>query len=78
MIMKFRFWMDNARKIALPQSALPRITSIVLAISAGSRSLCVGYGTEKCKDCGFCMAGEMSSVFHFCPDTILSGFKLRM
>lgn len=44
----------------------------------GSRGLCVGYGTEKCKDCGFCMAGEMSSVFHFCPDTILSGFKLRM
>lgn len=26
----------------------------------------------------FWMAGEMSSVFHFCPDTILSGFKLRM
>lgn len=32
--MKFKFWMDNARKIALPQSALPCITAIVLAISA--------------------------------------------
>lgn len=44
----------------------------------GSRSLCLGYGTEQCRVCGFCMAGEMASVFHFCPDTILSGFKLRM
>lgn len=44
----------------------------------GSRGLCVGYGTDKCKDCGFCMAGEMSSVFHFCPDTLLAGFRLRM
>ena len=44
----------------------------------GSRSLCLGYGTEQCRVCGFCMAGEMASVFHFRPDTILSGFKLRM
>lgn len=44
----------------------------------GSRGLCVGYGTDKCAQCGFCMAGEMSSVFHFCPDTIFAGFKLRM
>lgn len=44
----------------------------------GSRSLCLGYGTEQCKVCGFCMAGEMASVFHFKSDTILSGFKLRM
>ena len=44
----------------------------------GSRSLCLGYGTEQCKVCGFCMAGEMASVFHFKLDTILSGFKLRM
>jgi len=44
----------------------------------GSRGLCLGYGTNQCRDCGFCMAGEMSSVFHFCPDTILAGFKLRM
>ena len=44
----------------------------------GSRSLCLGYNTEQCRVCGFCMAGEMASVFHFRPDTILSGFKLRM
>jgi Fe-coproporphyrin III synthase len=44
----------------------------------GSRGLCVGYGTDQCRQCGFCMAGEMASVFHFCPDTLLSGFKLRM
>ena len=44
----------------------------------GSRGLCMGYGTEQCRKCGFCMAGEMASVFHFCPDTLLSGFKLRM
>jgi hypothetical protein len=43
-----------------------------------SRSLCLGYGTEQCRVCGFCMAGEMASVFRFKPDTILSGFKLRM
>lgn len=44
----------------------------------GSRGLCLGYGTQQCRECGFCMAGEMSSVFHFCPDTLLAGFKLRM
>lgn len=44
----------------------------------GSRGLCVGYGTEQCRVCGFCMAGEMASVFNFKVDTVLSGFKLRM
>lgn len=44
----------------------------------GARGLCVGYGTDKCSQCGFCMAGEMASVFHFSPDTVLAGFKLRM
>ena len=44
----------------------------------GSRGLWLGYGTEQCRACGFCMAGEMASVFSFKPDTILSGFKLRM
>ena len=29
---KFSFWLDNARKIALPQSLLPCITAIVLSI----------------------------------------------
>ena len=44
----------------------------------GTRGLCLGYGTEQCRVCGFCMAGEMSSVWSFRPDTILAGFKLRM
>ena len=44
----------------------------------GSRSLCLGYGTEQCRVCGFFLSVEMASVFHFRPDTILSGFKLRM
>lgn len=44
----------------------------------GTRGLCLGYGTEQCRVCGFCMAGEMASVWHFKLDTILAGFKLRM
>ncbi|MDE6493338.1 MAG: radical SAM protein [Bacteroidales bacterium] len=44
----------------------------------GSRGPCAGYGTEICQACGFCMAGEMASVFAFCPDTILAGMKLRV
>lgn len=43
----------------------------------GSRGLCVGYGTDICKRCGFCMAGEMASVFNLCPDTIMAGLNLR-
>ena len=34
-------------------------------------------GRKGCSDCGFCMAGEMASVFNFCPDTIVAGLKLR-
>ncbi len=30
--MRLRFWLDNSRKIALPQSALPCLTAIVLCI----------------------------------------------
>jgi MoaA/NifB/PqqE/SkfB family radical SAM enzyme len=44
----------------------------------GTRGLCLGYGTEQCRVCGFCMAGEMASVWSFKPDTVLAGFKLRM
>ena len=56
----------------------------------GERGLCVGIRpellnghvsyvpTDTCKHCGFCMSGEMASVFHFCPDTLLAGFRLRM
>ncbi|MCM1035656.1 MAG: radical SAM protein [Paludibacter sp.] len=43
----------------------------------GTRGHCAGMGTDICKQCGFCMAGEMASVFNFCPDTILAGLKLR-
>lgn len=31
-----------------------------------------------CERCGYCMAGEMASVFHFNPDTIFSAMKLRV
>lgn len=44
----------------------------------GSRANCIGEGTATCDKCGFCMAGEMASVFNFCPDTILAGLKLRV
>ena len=56
----------------------------------GQRSFCVGLQpqllkgytqyvpTNLCQQCGFCMAGEMASVFNFCPDTLLAGLKLRM
>ena len=43
----------------------------------GSRGLCIGHGTDKCDQCGFCMSGEMASVFAFKPDTIFAGLKLR-
>ena len=43
----------------------------------GKRGLCIGDGTETCDKCGFCMAGEMASVFAFKPDTIFAGLKLR-
>ena len=43
----------------------------------GSRGLCVGHGTDKCERCGFCMSGEMASVFAFKPDMIFAGLKLR-
>ena len=42
-----------------------------------SRGLCIGDGTATCDKCGFCMAGEMASVFAFKPDTIFAGLKLR-
>lgn len=44
----------------------------------GSRGLCVGDGTATCNDCGFCMAGEMASLFAFKLDTIFAGMKLRV
>lgn len=44
----------------------------------GSRGLCIGNGTETCRDCGFCMSGEMASLFAFRPDTVFAGLKLRV
>ncbi len=44
----------------------------------GSRGLCIGDGTDICNKCGFCMSGEMASVFNFSPDTIFAGMKLRV
>ncbi len=44
----------------------------------GSRGLCIADGTDTCNKCGFCMAGEMASVFNFKIDTIFAGLKLRV
>ncbi len=44
----------------------------------GSRGLCIANGTDICNKCGFCMAGEMASVFNFKIDTIFAGLKLRV
>jgi MoaA/NifB/PqqE/SkfB family radical SAM enzyme len=38
---------------------------------------CPGKTLDICSNCGFCMAGEMHSLMHFKPDTVLSGMKLR-
>lgn len=39
---------------------------------------CPGKSAGICDECGFCMAGEMTSVMRLRPDTILAGLKLRM
>jgi hypothetical protein len=41
-------------------------------------SECPGKNAGICDRCGFCMAGEMRSVFNFKPDTLLAGLKLRV
>ena len=51
--------------------------AISLVYPDGRRGLCIGDGTATCDKCGFCMSGEMASVFSFRPDTILAGLKLR-
>lgn len=38
---------------------------------------CQGKAAGVCDRCGFCMAGEMNSVFRLKPDTILAGLSLR-
>jgi len=78
-IMNSRSGLKRMRKNSLGQMKLGKECFVTNFIYPdGSRGLCLGYGTEQCSNCGFCMAGEMSSVFHFCPDTLLAGFKLRM
>jgi hypothetical protein len=44
----------------------------------GTRGNCIGENSNICNECGFCMAGEMASVFNFCPDTIFAGLSLRL
>ena len=39
---------------------------------------CPGKTQGICDQCGLCMAGEMTSVFHFKLDTIWAGMRLRM
>jgi len=39
---------------------------------------CQGQKAGLCDRCGFCMAGEMHSVFTLKPDTILAGMNLRV
>jgi MoaA/NifB/PqqE/SkfB family radical SAM enzyme len=39
---------------------------------------CQGRDAGVCDRCGFCMAGEMHSVFSLKPDTILAGLNLRV
>lgn len=52
------------------------VTNFILA--DGTRlTECAGKTAGVCDKCGFCMAGEMRSVFTFRPDTILAGMKLR-
>lgn len=78
-IMNSRSGLKRMKKNALGEMKLGKECFVTNFIYPdGSRGLCVGYGTDQCSKCGFCMAGEMSSVFHFCPDTLLAGFKLRM
>lgn len=39
---------------------------------------CQGKTAGLCEACGFCMAGEMRSLFLLKPDTVLAGMKLRV
>lgn len=39
---------------------------------------CPGKAVDICRDCGFCMAGEMHGVLRLRPDTILSALRLRL
>ena len=39
---------------------------------------CPGSKMNVCNECGFCMAGEMKSVYNLKADTIIAGLKLRL
>ncbi|MDR1592731.1 MAG: radical SAM protein [Prevotellaceae bacterium] len=52
------------------------VSNFILA--DGTRTGCVGEELGICHNCGFCMAGEMRSVFCFKPDTIFAGLRLRV
>jgi MoaA/NifB/PqqE/SkfB family radical SAM enzyme len=41
-------------------------------------SECAGKTQGVCEQCGFCMAGEIASMFQLKPDTILAAGKLRV
>lgn len=53
------------------------VTNFIL--SDGTRlDECAGKAAGVCDQCGFCMAGEMRSVFDFRLDTLRAGLSLRM
>lgn len=53
------------------------ITNFIL--TDGTRlTECPGKTAGVCDQCGFSMAGEMNSLMHLKPDTVLAGLKLRM
>jgi hypothetical protein len=50
-----------------------------LFVNLGERlAECQGKKAGLCDRCGFCMAGEMHSVFTLKPDTILAGMNMRV
>jgi MoaA/NifB/PqqE/SkfB family radical SAM enzyme len=53
------------------------VSNFIMA-DGGRLAECQGKTAGVCDRCGFCMAGEMRSVFTFKPDTILAGMKLRV
>jgi len=53
------------------------LTNFILA--DGMRlNACPGDIQNVCNQCGFCMAGEIASMFQLKPDTILAAGKLRI
>lgn len=65
---------------AMKHNNFPKVCWVTNFILADGTRLteCAGKTHRLCDQCGLCMAGEMYSVFHFKPDTILAGLKLRV